>query len=111
MGDAADPVEVHCEACENATTPVTEEKAAELGAGLHADWERTANERLYRYFSFRNFRDAFAYATKVAMLAEAEGHHPNMAIGWGRVELTLVTHSVGGLTNNDFVMARMIDRL
>lgn len=101
----------HCESCEKATAPVSEERAAELGARLHEGWERTANTRLYRFFAFKNFREAFGFATKVALAAEAEGHHPDFEVGWGRVALTLSTHSVGGLTENDFIMAGIIDRL
>lgn len=105
------PDDKHCESCEQATTTLTEAECSELAVDIDTDWERTANQRLYRYFQFRNFRESFAFATKVALLAEAEGHHPNFAIGYGWVELTLVTHSVGGLTVNDFTMAGMIDRL
>lgn len=113
-GEAGTPApddEKHCESCEKATTVLSGEECSELAVDLDTEWERTANQRLYRYFQFPNFRNAFAFATKVALLAEAEGHHPNFAIGYGWVEITLVTHSVGGLTVNDFTMAGMIDRL
>ena len=61
--------------------------------------------------AFGNFRDAFGFATRVALVAEAEGHHPDMEVGWGRVVLAFTTHAAGGLTPNDFVMAAKTDRL
>ncbi|GAC1368490.1 MAG: 4a-hydroxytetrahydrobiopterin dehydratase [Actinomycetota bacterium] len=103
--------ERHCESCEKGTTPVTEEQAEQLQRHISPDGERSASLKLYRYFEFRNFRDAFGFATRVALLAEAEGHHPDFEIGWGRVALTLTTHASGGLTENDFIMAEMIDHL
>ena len=67
--------------------------------------------KLTREFKFDNFRDAFGMATKVALLAEEEGHHPDFEVGWGRLALTLTTHAAKGLTDNDFIMAAKIDKL
>jgi 4a-hydroxytetrahydrobiopterin dehydratase len=50
-------------------------------------------------------------ATRIALLAEAQGHHPELEVGWGRLVVRLSTHSVGGLSRNDFIMAARIDRL
>ena len=100
-----------CEACEPGTTPMSEEEAADLHALVDPAWEREANKRIRRRFRFGNFGDAFGFATRVALLAEEEGHHPDFEVGWGRVVLTLTTHSAGGLTPNDFVMAAKVDQL
>ena len=63
-------------------------------------------------FKLRDFRRALAWANRVGMLAEEQGHHPDIHITrWNHVELVLWTHAVGGLTDNDFVMARKIDEL
>lgn len=64
-----------------------------------------------REFAFRNFRESFGLATRIAALAESEGHHPDLDIGWGRLVVSLTTHAAGGLTENDFIMAAKIDRL
>ena len=48
---------------------------------------------------------------RLALLAEAEGHHPDIELGWGRVAVTLTTHAAGGLTDNDFILAATLDRL
>lgn len=62
-------------------------------------------------FSFKNFAEAFAFAGKIAAIAEEEGHHPDLAISWGRVEVELSTHAVGGLSENDFILAAKVDRI
>ncbi|HZR53204.1 MAG TPA: 4a-hydroxytetrahydrobiopterin dehydratase [Streptosporangiaceae bacterium] len=58
-----------------------------------------------------DFRDALLFVNAVGYLAEAAGHHPDIAIAWNTVTLTLSTHSAGGLTANDFALARQIDAL
>jgi 4a-hydroxytetrahydrobiopterin dehydratase len=59
----------------------------------------------------KDFRDALLYVGAVAYLAEKASHHPDVAISWNRVTLTLSTHSAGGLTANDFALARQISAL
>ena len=75
------------------------------------EWQREGNQKLSREFSFDNFRDAFGFVARVALVAEAEGHHPDIELGWGRAKFHLTTHAASGLTRNDFVMAAKIDRL
>lgn len=99
-----------CEDCTSETPTLDGKEAADLRQQLHADWQ-IAGRSLVREFKLSNFRDAFGLATRVALLAEEQGHHPDFEVGWGRVKLTLTTHSAGGLTNNDFVMAAKIDGL
>ena len=75
------------------------------------EWQRDGNQKLHREFSFPNFRDAFGFVARAALVAEAEGHHPDIELGWGRASFDLTTHAASGLTRNDFVMAAKIDRL
>lgn len=100
----------HCEACEPGTPPLSEAEAAEL-SGQVPGWERDGNRALRRERTFPNFRDAFGFVARVALIAEAEGHHPDIELGWGRAAFDLTTHAASGLTRNDFVMAAKIDRL
>lgn len=100
-----------CQACEPGTPPMDEDRATELHSHIDGSWERDGNRALRREFSFRNFRDAFGLATRVALVAEQEGHHPDLEIGWGRVVVFLTTHVAGGLTDNDFILAAKIDRI
>jgi 4a-hydroxytetrahydrobiopterin dehydratase len=100
-----------CEACAPGTPPIEQARAVELEAQLDPAWRREGTVRLRRELSFRNFRDAFGFVARVALLAEAEGHHPDLELGWGRAAVALTTHAAGGLTDNDFILAAKIDRL
>jgi 4a-hydroxytetrahydrobiopterin dehydratase len=86
------------------------EEAAALSAEV-PEWQLDDNRKLRREFSFPNFRDAFGFVARAALVAEAEGHHPDIELGWGRAGFDLTTHAASGLTRNDFVMAAKIDRL
>jgi 4a-hydroxytetrahydrobiopterin dehydratase len=100
----------HCEACTPGTPPLPEPEAAELSSHVR-DWERDGTRTLRREFSFPNFRDAFGFVARVALIAEAEGHHPDIELGWGRAAFVLTTHAASGLTRNDFILAAKIDGL
>lgn len=93
------------------TPPIGEDRAAELQQQLDSGWERNGNQRLRREFTFQNFRDAFGFLTRIALIAEAEGHHPECEVGWGRIAVELYTHTAEGLTDNDFILAAKFDRL
>ena len=70
------------------------------------DWQRVAGrEAITRSFKFRNFNEAFAFMTRVAMEAEKMDHHPEWFNVYNKVEVTLATHSVGGLSDLDFELA------
>jgi 4a-hydroxytetrahydrobiopterin dehydratase len=108
--DAMDLATQKCVPCEGIGEHLDEAGAARY-AELVPSWTREGTTTISRTFSFPNFRDAFGLATRVAMLAEDQGHHPDLHIGWGRLTATLTTHALGGLTVNDFVMAARIDTL
>jgi 4a-hydroxytetrahydrobiopterin dehydratase len=101
-----------CEACTGSTPVVDGEERDALRAELHDDWRITEDgSQLRRAFRFRDFAEAFAFATRVAFIAESEEHHPDLLIGWGRCEVRLTTHAVKGLTRNDFIVAAKVDRI
>ena len=100
----------HCEVCAPGTPPLPEEEAAALSSEI-PDWEREGNRFLKREFSVPDFRDAFGFVARASLIAEAEGHHPDIELGWGRASFTLTTHAASGLTRNDFVLAAKIDQL
>ncbi len=101
----------HCQACTPGTPTIGEDKASGYEAQLDPSWVREDTLRLRRELEFGNFRDAFGFVARLALLAEAEGHHPDIELGWGRVAVTLTTHAAGGLTDNDFILAAKLDRL
>jgi len=92
------------------TAPLTREEVGSLAAGVAGEWQIDKGE-IRRQFTFKTFNAAFGMATRIALLAEAQGHHPELEVGWGRLVVRLSTHSVGGLSRNDFIMAARIDRL
>ena len=104
-----------CVPCEGGVPALSEGEAR----AHHADTPRWELEfvpegtpRLSRSFVMKDFRAALAWVNRVGMLAEEEGHHPDFHIrSWNQVELVLWTHAVGGLSVNDFVLARKIDAL
>jgi 4a-hydroxytetrahydrobiopterin dehydratase len=100
----------HCESCEKGTPPLSEEEAAQLAGEVPA-WEREGNQKLRRTFEFQNFRDAFGFVARAALVAEAEFHHPDIELGWGRASFQLTTHAASGLTRNDFILAAKLDQL
>lgn len=68
-------------------------------------------KKISKQFKFRNFLEAMEFADKITPIAESEGHHPDFSIGWGRVEIELTTHAIGGLSENDFILAAKIDKI
>ena len=75
------------------------------------EWKVVDDKRLERRFTFRNFKDAMAFVTKMALVAEAEDHHPDFAVQYKIVDVTLWTHAVRGLHENDFILAAKLDLL
>lgn len=68
-------------------------------------------KRLSKRFAFKDFAQALAFANAIGDIAEREGHHPDLSIGWGKVGVELTTHAIGGLSENDFTLAAKIDRI
>jgi 4a-hydroxytetrahydrobiopterin dehydratase len=100
-----------CVPCRGGIPPLTEEKAREYAAAIPG-WTLAENgTRLFRLFEFRDFAAAMEFVNRVADLAEQEGHHPDITIHWNKVELVLWTHKIGGLHENDFILAAKVDRL
>jgi 4a-hydroxytetrahydrobiopterin dehydratase len=77
----------------------------------YAQWNVVDEHHLVRGYKFPDFRTALAFVNKVGELAEEQGHHPDILLGWGKVEITTWTHAVNGLTESDFILAAKIDRL
>ena len=92
------------------TPPLSTEEAGLLAADVAGEWQIDEGE-IRHEFTFKSFNAAFGLATRIALLAEAQDHHPELEVGWGRLVVRLSTHSVGGLSRNDFIMAARIDRL
>jgi 4a-hydroxytetrahydrobiopterin dehydratase len=100
----------HCREYPPGTPPLNEDDAAELQLQVPA-WEREGNRALRREFSFDGFSGAFGLVVRVALLAQAESHHPEIELEWGRAAFRTWTHTASGLSRNDFILAAKIDLL
>jgi 4a-hydroxytetrahydrobiopterin dehydratase len=77
-----------------------------------SDWDYDdARDAICRQFLFENFSEAFAFMTRVALLAEQQDHHPEWSNVWNRVDIVLTTHDAGGLSARDVKMAQAIEAL
>jgi 4a-hydroxytetrahydrobiopterin dehydratase len=101
----------HCVACRGGTPPLSEKEARALLPGVPLWSLAEGSTRLTRRFEFRDFVQAMEFVNRVAEIAESEGHHPDIAIHWNKVDLVLWTHAIGGLHENDFIVAAKVDRL
>ncbi len=111
MVEEARPLaEKHCVPCRGGIPPLSPEEYAPL-LSQTPGWQVEDGRRLVRSFKFKNFRQAMAFANQVAELAEAEGHHPDLHVRWGEVRVYFWTHKIGGLHENDFIMAARVDRI
>lgn len=108
MTDLADR---RCEPCEGGTEPLRGEALAQLHGELGQGWRVVDEHRLEKEYSFPDFREALAFVDRLGEVAEEQGHHPDVYLAWGRVVVTLSTHSIGGLSENDFILAAKADRV
>jgi 4a-hydroxytetrahydrobiopterin dehydratase len=100
-----------CTPCRGGIPPLTSDEVESYHRDTPEWTIHDENRRIERTFKFANFAEAFAFVKRVAELAEAEGHHPQMSFGWGYATVSLQTKKIGGLHENDFIMAAKLDQL
>jgi len=101
-----------CEPCEGGVEPLNREQAEPLLGKLHEDWSLSEDgTEIRRDFRFKGFYRTMAFVNAVAWVANAEGHHPDMEVGWGHCLVRYTTHAINGLSRNDFICAAKIDAL
>ncbi len=101
-----------CEVCRDGTPHLDDAEVGELARQVDEDWEvRGGHEKLRRRVKTKDFGESMALAVRIGFVAEAEGHHPDLHVHWGRLLVDLTTHAAKGLTRNDFVLAAKIDQL
>lgn len=99
-----------CVPCKGGTPPLTREEIAPLRTQV-PDWEVVDDHHLTRNYRLKDFAEAIQLVNRIAEVAEAQGHHPDLRVAWGKVGVDLWTHKIDGLTSSDFIMAAKIDRL
>lgn len=103
-----DLISKKCVPCEGGTLPLPSDKIKQLLTQV-PNWALEEG-KLVRRFKFNNFKEAISFVNKVADLAEAENHHPNISVfGYRNVKLTFFTHAINGLSENDFIMAAKVN--
>lgn len=100
-----------CIPCQGGVEPLEDKAIEELLEYLSQDWAVTNEHHLEKEYKFKNFKQALEFVNKVGELAEAQGHHPDVYLSWGKVKLTIWTHKINGLHKNDFILAAKADEL
>ena len=103
--------EKRCIPCEGGMPAFTKQQIIKYSTRIHKAWKTIDNTKLRREFKFKNFVQTMGFVNKVALIAQAEDHHPDMQVSYSKVIVELWTHAVNGLSENDFILAAKIDEL
>jgi 4a-hydroxytetrahydrobiopterin dehydratase len=95
--------------CKSGAALLPNDQVAALRQQL-PDWKVEQGKQLSKTYQFPDFRSALDFVNRVGEVAESEGHHPDLHLTWGRVDVSTWTHSAGGLTESDFILAAKIER-
>jgi 4a-hydroxytetrahydrobiopterin dehydratase len=99
-----------CVPCRGGVPPLKGQSLTALHKQV-PEWQVINEHHVLRQFKFPDFKQALAFVNQVGELAEEQGHHPDILLSWGKVEITFWTHKIDGLTESDFIMAAKIDRV
>ena len=99
-----------CVPCRGGVPPLKGAELVPLSRQI-PEWNVVNEHHISRRFSFPDFRTALDFVDTVGALAEEQGHHPDIFLAWGKVEITIWTHKIDGLTESDFILGAKIDRL
>ena len=99
-----------CVPCRGGVPPLKGEELAALEKQVDG-WSVIEEHHITKTFKFPDFRRALGFVNRVGELAEEQGHHPEISLAWGKVEITTWTHKINGLTESDFILAAKIDQL
>lgn len=101
----------HCKPCEGDTSPLSHTESMRLAEEVD-NWTIHDDKKLEKVLVFKDFKEALNFVNKVGEIAERENHHPNIEIfNYKRVRVELTTFAIGGLSENDFILAAKIDEL
>lgn len=100
----------HCVPCRGGVPPLKGAALAAIAAKVEG-WQVVGEHHITKSYKFPDFVSALAFVNKIGVLAEEQGHHPDIFLAWGRVDITIWTHKIDGLTESDFILAAKIDNL
>jgi 4a-hydroxytetrahydrobiopterin dehydratase len=101
----------HCVPCHGGTPRLTGGNLTWIASQLGGGWQLEGETKLRKSFRFPDFATALAFVNQVGAIAEAEGHHPDVLLAWGKVQIELWTHAIDGLSEADFILAAKIDTI
>jgi 4a-hydroxytetrahydrobiopterin dehydratase len=101
---------MNCVPCKGGVPPLTPDQIAPLHAQL-SGWHVFDHHHLKKTWAFPDFLSALDFVNRIGELAEAEGHHPDIFLTWGKVGVEIFTHKIDGLSESDFVLAAKIDEI
>ncbi len=99
-----------CVPCKGGVPPLKGDALSALQKQLGGDWRVVDAHHLEKEYRFPDFRTALDFTNRVGEMAEAQGHHPDIYLAWGKVRITVWTHKIDGLTESDFVFAAKSDQ-
>ena len=99
-----------CEPCRGGTPPLAGEELRALARQV-PDWRVVDEHHLTKTYPFPDFISGLGFVNAIASLAEEQGHHPDLQLAWGRVDVKIYTHKIDGLSESDFILAAKIDEL
>ena len=94
-----------CVPCRGGVPPLEAEKIQDLLAQLGNNWQVIDDHHLQKEYKLENFAEALVFTNRIGAIAEAQNHHPDIYLAWGKVKITIWTHKIDGLTESDFVFA------
>lgn len=100
-----------CKACSKETPPLQGNALKRYFDELNTGWDLREEHYLERTYRFKNFRQALNFTTKIGEMSEEEGHHPEINLTWGKVKVTVYTHAINALSENDFIWAAKSDEI
>ena len=106
----ADLASKTCVPCRGGVPPLKGKELQDLAKQVPG-WKVVNEHHITKSFTFPDFKAALAFVNKVGKIAESQGHHPDILLGWGKAEINSWTHKIDGLTESDFILAAKIDKL
>lgn len=100
-----------CIPCQGGRPPMAKKEAHTFLSQLQDNWQINNAGHLYKAYYFKDFKEAMDFANKIAIIAEQEAHHPDLAISWGTCAIEIWTHKIDGLSESDFILAAKIDTI
>ncbi|MDD5044422.1 MAG: 4a-hydroxytetrahydrobiopterin dehydratase [Candidatus Omnitrophica bacterium] len=100
----------HCQPCEGGALPLPKEKVDKLLA-QYRGWQLVEDKKIVKEFKFKDFIEAKYFLDLISEIAQEQGHHPTLTLTYNKLKITLTTHAAAGLTDNDFIMAKIIDEV